>query len=170
MVSILMDASGKHNGKFQTLLDEWERVKTCGTIKSKTRRLRSDVSHQTIMGKATNSTGSMERKLAKKVFDIYHPDLMPSIYFHAYKGTLTVPPCIANIHWRVMDRPMIISRAQLNQMKELLINGPCKGDPMTKGLGNCLARPTQESNERPYWVCNKKDFLSDCERFGRNCD
>jgi len=105
----------------------------------------------------------------KNKFNIYHIDLIPSIHWYAYKGSLTQPPCSRIVHWRVYDRPMKISPQQLQELQILLARGPCKDSPYRKGLGSVVARLPQDFDNRIHWHCTEKDFLSDCERFGLLC-
>jgi hypothetical protein len=74
------------------------------------------------------------------------------------------------VHHRVFDKPMQISPKQYKQMKDILLDGPCKDDPGRQGLGDFLVRPlTPEIDKRETFHCTAEQFATDCERFGIFC-
>lgn len=73
--------------------------------------------------------------------------------------------------WRVIDRPALISKSQLKQMKTLLfghVDGKCR--PTSNHYKGSVARPLQPFNNREMWQCTCRDYLGDDERdwYGRN--
>jgi len=90
------------------------------------------------------------RKLEESNFNIY--DLITTIYFWRYEGSLTVPPCSENVQWRIFDRPIRISPRQQATLEWLIraYRDPdtCQratvGRPRRDGTGNVdVVRPTQ---------------------------
>ena len=186
LISILIDASGNTNERFQDLLDEWSKVDTCRTPKNEEQFLKqieqfaderqllraaSDVSERT----ATTAKETKNRELAC-AFNIYHRTLMPSTYYYAYQGSMPEPPCTykdylpGTSEWRVINKPMKIAPSQLDQLKSLIEQGPCKDNEYAEDIGVWRARPVQENDERPYWQCKRDAFPLDCERDGGWCD
>ena len=185
LISVLIDATGNRNERFQDLLDEWSKVDTCRTPKNEKdfqeqierlddqRQLRRATT--TVSGNAGPAERTKGRELAC-AFNIYHRTLMPSTYYYAYQGSMPEPPCTykgylpGTSEWRVINKPMKISPSQLQQLKSLTENGPCKDNDYAQDMGVWRARPVQESDERPYWECKREDFPLDCERDGGWCD
>ena len=100
----------------------------------------------------------------RKVWDPYHPDLMRSIHFWGYSGSLTEPPCTEFCEWRVLDTPMQISSAQLLQMKILLFNHVDKKCRLTSNhYEGSVARPIQDSSRRAIYQCTCRDYLADSD-------
>ena len=54
-----------------------------------------------------------------KYFDPWDSDIMRSIFFFGYEGSLTEPPCSEFVEWRIIDTPTTVSRQQLFQMKKV---------------------------------------------------
>lgn len=107
------------------------------------------------------------RRLAASKWYPYHESLIPTYHFYGYDGSLTEPPCTEIVSWFVMDKPMTISKNQLEQMKHILftnINGnTCEGSSVH--FYNSVARPIQETtSNRQVWHCTRNDFVPDHER------
>lgn len=104
-------------------------------------------------------------------WDPYKKDeIMRSIHFFAYSGSLTEPPCTEFVDWRILDTPMLISRRQLFQMKTLLfkhrsIESGCQLSS-NHHMGSVARRPLQPLNRRKVYRCTCRDFLSDDDRDG----
>jgi hypothetical protein len=187
-VLINADVSNPTNYEFQKLLNGWAMVEpgNCG-IKNGRRMLFSDgeSSGNTTQfdGRSSasnlrggNSTSSRQRKLqgthptVQGRFNVYDKALIPSTYFYGYKGSLFEPPCMSGrVHHRVFDKPMQISPKQYKQMKDILLDGPCKDDPGRQGLGDFSVRPLQTQFSREAFHCTREHFATDCERFGIFC-
>eukprot|EP00562_Extubocellulus_spinifer_P020711 CAMPEP_0178614226 /NCGR_PEP_ID=MMETSP0698-20121128/2053_1 /TAXON_ID=265572 /ORGANISM="Extubocellulus spinifer, Strain CCMP396" /LENGTH=1059 /DNA_ID=CAMNT_0020252951 /DNA_START=319 /DNA_END=3499 /DNA_ORIENTATION=- len=100
-----------------------------------------------------------------EVWDPWHEDIMTSHYFLGYEGSLTEPPCTEFLSWRIMDRPALVSKAQLSQMKKLLfshVDGKCR--PTSNHHEGSVARPLQPFNDREMWQCTCRDYIGDDER------
>ena len=54
----------------------------------------------------------------REPFNVY--EFMPTDYFYSYLGSLTAPTCSSIVDWHVMDRPLLISSNQLNEIHQLL--------------------------------------------------
>ncbi|OEU08765.1 putative carbonic anhydrase [Fragilariopsis cylindrus CCMP1102] len=105
------------------------------------------------------------RRLALR-WNPYHESLIPTYYFYGYDGGLTEPPCTEIVSWFVMDKPMIISKNQLEQMKYILftnVNGDTCEETSVH-FHNSVARPIQETSNRQVWHCTRNDFVPDHER------
>uniref|UniRef100_A0A6U2IPT3 carbonic anhydrase n=1 Tax=Pseudictyota dubia TaxID=2749911 RepID=A0A6U2IPT3_9STRA len=95
-------------------------------------------------------------------------EIMRGIHFYGYSGSLLEPPCAEFVEWRVMDTPMLISRAQLFQMKNLVFRhvDPQSGCRKTSNhdMGRAK-RPVQRTvRKHRLYRCTCDDFLSDAER------
>jgi len=95
-------------------------------------------------------------------------EIMRSIHFYGYTGSLVEPPCTEMVEWRVMDTPMLISRGQLFQMKNLIFrhrtveNGCARTSNHHEGGAK---RPIQRTVKRHrMYRCTCADFLSDAAR------
>ena len=133
VISVMIDLhpNDEPNLLLQKALDEWQKVFDDDERECEERRERAN---RRLRGRTTNSSTYSSlpyRRNAqedttegreKKVWDPYHRDLMPSIHFYGYSGSLTEPPCTEFCEWRVLDKPMSISSAQLLQMKLLLFH------------------------------------------------
>ena len=80
--------------------------------------------------------------------------------FHCgYEGSLTVPPCLERVHWRVLDLPMIISENQYWRIYDLIINqldDNCEYGNTNAYKGG-VDRPVQK-NDNDIYCCTCKDF------------
>ena len=98
-------------------------------------------------------------------WDPFQPRIVNSIYFYGYGGSLTEPPCSEWVSWRILDTPMQISSAQLNQMNNILfghLDQDCKRNIVQ--WQHSVARPTQSLNDRELWQCTRDDYESDAEK------
>ena len=92
--------------------------------------------------------------------------ILKSIYFFGYEGSLTEPPCTEFLEWRILDKPMTVSRRQLFQMKKLLFHhrDPDNGCRRTSThYEGSVARPLQPYNGRLVHRCMCRDYLGDKE-------
>lgn len=113
----------------------------------------------------SNEEDSDDETATKFRWSPFFPRIINSIYFYAYQGSLTEPPCSEWVSWRVLDEPLEISTAQLMQMKDILFNqldNKCRRSSVH--WNGSSARPTQSLNERPLWHCTAQNYLSDQEK------
>ncbi|KAL7573073.1 hypothetical protein ACA910_018759 [Epithemia clementina (nom. ined.)] len=102
------------------------------------------------------------RRLQSGVWDPHHPMLEPSIHFYRYEGSLTEPPCGEWVSWFVTDIPMTISTDQLEQLKYILFNHVDRDCRRTSvHYEQSVARPIQETTNRPVTLCTSSDFGPD---------
>ena len=172
-LSVLVDASvDRYNHQFQKMLNAWGQVQDCG-IEGGRRLSEMDIlAEHEEENEFIPEDGDEEGRRLVQIggkFNVYHVDLIPSIHWFAYTGSLVQPPCTRNAHWRVYDTPMEIGASQLKQLRSILRDGPCRDDPYRVGLGDSMARPTETDRGRDIWRCTEENFLSDCERFGFLC-
>jgi len=194
-ISILMDLhpEDEENSSFQKAIDEFQKVFINDLLlcKEKIERLKTQQLQGRTFEKERNTmkssalidlvdkliaeeddeVDSQKRRLAdpktsKGRWDPFHQgDILRSIWFYGYKGSLTEPPCTQLVHWRVIDEPMLISSTQLMHMKRLLfdhIDADCV--PTSVQWEGSVARPIQQSTTTPVWKCSCKNFLSDDDR------
>ena len=103
-----------------------------------------------------------ERSLQSGIWNPYHPMVKPSVYFYRYEGSLTEPPCGEWVSWFVTDEPMIISLEQLEHMKHILFNHVNFNCHRTSvHYQHSVARPIQETRNRPITLCTSLDFAPD---------
>ena len=109
--------------------------------------------------------GKEHQRRMDSVWYPYDPMLIPTYWFYGYDGSLTEPPCTEFVSWFIMDTPMTISPAQLEQMKTILfthVDSNCQ--PTSVQYDQSVARPIQESAGRQVWQCTRANFLPDYER------
>ena len=85
-----------------------------------------------------------------------------TFWFYGYIGSLTEPPCTPGIHWRVMDKPMLISKLQYRMLQRVLFNHVdrhCRL-PSSHYQGS-VARPLQNQSPDRIWQCTRDNFESD---------
>lgn len=117
---------------------------------------------------SNNISNSPSSSPSRKVtWSPFSPRIVNSIYFYAYQGSLTEPPCSEWVSWRVLDKPMEIATSQLIQLKEILFNQLDENCRRSSVQWNgSVARPIQSRNERLLWKCTAKDYLSDQDKRG----
>ena len=96
----------------------------------------------------------------------YDDEIINSLYFYAYHGSLTEPPCSDFVAWRVLDKPMYVSRSQLEQMKNILFNHKDSNCQRTTAqFDESVARPTQNLHvDHQLYQCTRENYVSDREK------
>jgi len=89
-----------------------------------------------------------------------------SIWFWAYSGSTTEPPCFEEVKWRVHDVPMKITKRQLVQLKRLMFDhvDPDTCRKTSTHYDESNARPVQTNNNGALYRCTRNDYASDDER------
>jgi len=165
-------------------LRERKQRRTTATLMESVRRWISPQSKQeelrqsTILDEPAEELEKLRRNLraARKMqeatdfaWDPYKKDeIMRSIHFFAYSGSLTEPPCTEFVDWRILDTPMLISRRQLFQMRTLLfqhksVETGCRPNS-NHFMGSVARRPLQPLKRRKVYRCTCRDFISDEDR------
>lgn len=192
-VLIDLDPADRDNPALQIVLDrfqdEWDKDEAeCENIRRKERRVeaifdrvlggRDSAKEQqsTILDEPKEVEEKFQKYLRRaqeapqggyKYFDPWDKDhILKSIYFFGYEGSLTEPPCTEFLEWRILDKPMTVSRRQLFQMKKLLFHhrDPEKGCQRTSThYEGSVARPLQPYNGRLVHRCMCRDYLGDKE-------
>jgi carbonic anhydrase len=186
-VSVLINSTNIYNWQFQAILDQFQAVydthkARCAT---KTRRERKLVSwlHRLLGTNVSSKHDDYEswadfstafddpnynrtlRELQSRYWHPHHPELVPSIYFYGYEGSLTDPPCSEMVSWFITDTPMAVHRRQVEQLQRLIfthVSPDCeKTSVHSEGS---VARPIQDSFRRPVWQCTSLDFPADEDR------
>ena len=163
-ISVLIDAvsGAQDNVMFQRLIDGWSEVNSC----SHSFRQRDRILQDGVEDRGASLNHATEQRKLQCDFDIFHKSLVPSIYYYSYYGTLSEPPCTSNTNWKVIEKPMIVSVAQLQQMNALLSQGPCKDDEFADDLKGRV-RAVQADAGRAIEQCNTRNYWLDCNN---NCD
>lgn len=104
----------------------------------------------------------MEREMQNFIWDPHSPMLELTIYFYRYEGSITEPPCGEWVSWFVTSVPMQISFQQLDKLKNILFNHVDQNCRRTSvHYGQSVARPIQDTADRPVYLCTKTDFGPD---------
>lgn len=115
----------------------------------------------------TVAESSVEQHSRRLVEDIVPREKMfpyniwPTMDYYGYKNTIKSPPCSEVVAWRVIDKPLVISKRQLSAMARLLSNYQ---DPITCSKATMTAekdddvRALPENQELVH--CTPKDFTS----------
>jgi carbonic anhydrase len=96
----------------------------------------------------------------------YHPDIMSTIYFYRYEGSITEPPCSEFVTWFVNDSPMNISVVQLEQWRMIQFTNidpqTCTRTSVHSRLGG-VARPIlrPQPPDRKVSRCTIADYGPD---------
>jgi carbonic anhydrase len=120
----------------------------------------SPVSEQSFNGTRLDDNG--QRHL-KHIWNPYDEQLIPTIHFYRYDGSLTEPPCTEFVSWFVSDKPMAASAAQLDQWRTIQFSNvhPNTCRPTSVDYDRSVARPLQKPNNRDVWQCTPSDFGPD---------
>mmetsp|Transcript_21291 Transcript_21291/g.43666 ORF Transcript_21291/g.43666 Transcript_21291/m.43666 type:complete len:615 (-) Transcript_21291:635-2479(-) len=170
VISVMIDLhpEGEPNRHLQRALDEWQKVFDADEqeCQEERRRAARRLGGASGTNPGNNTSDQIHRNTQatteRKIWDPYHPDIMPSIHFYGYSGSLTEPPCTEFIEWRVIDKPMLISPGQLLQMQTILFNHVDNKCRLTSNhYEGSVARPIQDANRRPVYQCTCRDFLAD---------
>ena len=107
-----------------------------------------------------------KRKLQdRKIWNPHNSEMVPGVYFFGYEGSLTEPPCTEFVSWFVHDKPMNISFKQLRQIRTLIfthVSPDCEST--STQYRESVARPIQDSADRPVWRCTSDDWPADVDR------
>lgn len=186
IITALIEAGHEKNRQLQKALNAWEELFDYHRYQCLFSRQRRTQSNPDLsMSNSTSFDDFRRRRLqqgdgfqplfdhgdltdpltSKGRFDPYHPDLVTSIWFYGYFGSLTEPPCYPMASWRIIDKPMLISDLQLMQMKRLLFQHMDEDCRYTSNhYQESVARPIQKNIRRDIHKCTCKNFLSDAER------
>jgi carbonic anhydrase len=102
------------------------------------------------------------RELQSRFWYPHHEELVPSLYFYGYNGSLTEPPCGEWVTWYVTDTPMKVHIRQLEQLKRLIfthVSPECEKTGVQ--FDESVARPIQDTFRRGVWRCTSDNFLPD---------
>ena len=182
-VSVMIRAAtNAYNFQFQAILDEFQDVydNDAAQCARKTRRERrlvsimhrllgkyveSEVDYETWGDFSTRLDDPNKRKMQSRFWHPHHKDLVPSIYFFGYDGSLTEPPCGEWVSWRVTDTPMKVHVRQLEQLQRLIFTHVAPSCEKTSvHYASSVARPIQDTAGRPVWRCTAYDYPADEDR------
>merc|ERR1712194_178073 len=94
-------------------------------------------------------------------WDVYR--FIPTFWYCGYKGSLTIPPCTENVHWRIYDVPLKISKDQSARMSNLLVSQ--LDDECNRGsiaYNRTVSRPIQ-SKRQSVFCCKGSDFKANVQ-------
>lgn len=171
---MLDDSENKKNNKLQVFMNEWEeeyekREYECNNstgrklaspfVKYQRKRPRQTAAQlEEIFG--DNADSSSRSLNGDADFPFY--SFLPTIWFFAYRGSLTVPPCTTN-HWRVLEKPLHVSERQLKRIQEMILNqvdSNCNRSTVAYNGG--VNRPIQHNVlDVPLWHCTVSDYGPD---------
>jgi carbonic anhydrase len=164
---------GGYNTEFQWILNEFQTVfddhnDKCEESK-RTRNLRQqqpqpldEVEEPVLYPNATTSR-KLQDNVNRQHFNPYTDELMPSMFFYRYDGSITEPPCL-DITWWVIDEPCVIGLEQLKQLKTLLFGHVDENCNPTSvhNKDQEVVRPIQPLGEnRVIQHCPPGSFISD---------
>jgi len=96
--------------------------------------------------------------------------ILNTYWFYGYEGSLTEPPCTQFAHYRIMDKPMLISKPQLKFMRKLIFlheqkqkDGTCVRT--SNHFNGRVNRPLQELKGRGIHQCTCEHFTHDEYRY-----
>ena len=177
VVSVLLDLhpEDKANNALQIVLDEFQAIwdKDKKKCKKQRRRTKRELGDQKRLGGARRE---QKRELRHGIrWNCFDKELMPSVWFYGYEGSLTEPPCSEFVEYRIIDAPAYISQGQLDQMKELIFDHvdpkrKCRKAGAVVNHNDSVARPIQPTLDRMIHKCYCRDFISDADRiwYGNN--
>ena len=193
-VSVLFDLhpQNQKNKRFQILLDAFQDVydrdmAQCRARKRRQRRLGAffggkrgaseedelDINRSTWLDEPEEEEDRFQQSLREaerraqniRKFNPWTSDIVRTLWFFGYEGSLTEPPCTEFIEWRVLDTPALISRKQYWQLRVLLFDHVGKNCKKTSvHYQGSVARPIQPYNGRLVHRCMCRDFLGDRDR------
>jgi hypothetical protein len=168
VVTVLFDLhpEDKSNEALQIVLDEFQKL--WDEDKEKCDDLRR--------GRQLNLVDEKHRQQQSIRWDAFDEEILRSVWFWGYLGSLTEPPCSEFCEYRIIDVPALLSKSQLKQVHSLLFDrvDPKRGCRKVGGSiannGESVARPTQSLQGRELYKCNCRDYISDSDRlwYGRN--
>lgn len=88
--------------------------------------------------------------------------ILPTIWFFAYEGSFTTPPCSKIVNWRVLEAPIKISKEQLGRIQHILthqLDRKCRRS--TAAFQGRVNRPIQLHEGREIWHCTERDYGPD---------
>lgn len=184
-VSILIEATATADDlEFEWMLDQWEQTvnqetQACGSGRrhlrqvsdfevSSKNRVAPEESHQRELQTGaspckTNQFGGGCEPLGPRR-RMFPYNLFPTIWYYAYDGSLTTPPCTAIVQWRVLDVPWQISLRQYKLMAHLLTqsrNSGCASDTAVNPTTGENFRPLQPRSQQFFqnlYRCTYSDF------------
>lgn len=97
--------------------------------------------------------------------DIYQ--LLPTVFYYGYEGSITYPPCSQHVIWRFLDLPGFLSWKQYHRLQKLVLEQvdekSCK--PVKVAYNGGINRPLQTNNYKT-WRCrgwsikHEEDFIN----------
>ena len=186
IVSVLIDSTARaDNDDFQWMINQWQEEVTlqtnrCNSLKTKTG---TSLLRKRALNRAdppdTRSLAPPIRRIAQTCkpdrygqgceplqprLRMFPYSLWPTIWYYAYHGSLTAPPCSNIVRWRILDEPMLISRRQFKQMASLLTSyttSSCVANQtLTSPHGENFRplQPLQTFSTQPVAHCRYGDF------------
>lgn len=166
VITTVVDIGVTQNAYFQTAIDAWEQKynddkSACG----RKRKLADDT-----------ETGSFQRERQEKAlktnrWNPFDKSLLTSDYWWGYEGTTMEPPCYPITEYRVLDKAMTISQAQLEKLQMILfthIDEENDCEPTSNHFNGSAARPVQPTKSRDLHRCTCIDYNTDKER--KSCE
>jgi carbonic anhydrase len=179
IVSVLIDASARGDHvEFQYMLDQWQvaadaLAANCGSNR-RTLRTRDMVANKASVQQTINANDPVKppprRRRTQECtgsncgprIRMFPYSMWPSIWYYKYGGSLTTPPCSTIARWRIIDKPMTISRKQYKQLATLLTaykDSNCENGTVLSPTGeNFRPLATINTNFQTVQHCTQDDF------------
>lgn len=169
ILSVLLDDSEDiPNAPLEMFIREWEEVakkkqylcsREEGQILQQYNRTYELPSRKEMEGIWGTSCGNRKCSKNDADWDVYR--FIPTFWYCGYKGSLTIPPCTENTHWRIFDVPLKISKDQSARMSNLLVSqldDDCNIGSIA--YNRTVSRPIQ-SKRQSVFCCEGDDFKAD---------
>ena len=159
----------KKNLHFQRLIDKWQKIfdkqwSKCDDGGNKREIIVKEGTSNTTYDQSMKEEEEQQhyQKHFSKPWSPFHEDIIRTIYFYGYWGSLTEPPCSDEVTYRILLEPLYISKQQLLQLQNILFNqvdDQCRRTSVQ--YRGSVARPLQDQTNRPMWKCTNKNFKQD---------
>jgi len=113
-VSILLDSTSQYypdNPKLGAYINQWEKA------------------HDAILRKCSSNPIDEKKIYTNHNYPYgergkqgFPYDIWPTEQFYRYRGSITTPPCTSMVNWRILDKPLKISRKQYKRLANLINN------------------------------------------------
>ena len=137
------------------------------TLTENTTTLAATVNDTTTVGVWNQTRHQRDLHNIPNAWNPYHPDIMPTIYFYRYEGSMTEPPCSEFVTWHINDTPFQISLDQLKQWRTIQftnIDATFCRRTSVHNSARSVARPIRTSPDRVVTKCTIDDFGPDLVR------
>jgi hypothetical protein len=155
-----------YNVEFQKIINEFQQVYDDHALECRQRTTRRNLRFNLFEDEEYLLAQPLLRQSNRQDrFNPYADELMPTIFFYRYDGSITEPPC-KDITWWVMMEPMIISLEQLDQVKKILfthVDADCDRTSV-HNAEQSVARPVFPIGDGEIQKCDIGSYVSDVDK------